>query len=83
MTIIEHFGEDAHGRDDHGHASGFKIKRNTAIKKETFWAIFNDLSTITNMLGTKCQSILVLVLQLDCLIKGNLFLLFIYKRSSF
>ena len=57
MTRIEHFGEDAHGRNDHGHASGFKIKRNTAIKAETFWAILDDLSTKANMLGTKSQSI--------------------------
>jgi hypothetical protein len=65
MTRIEHFGEDARGRDDRGHASGFKIKRNTAIKEETFWAILDDLSTIANMLGIKSHS---KVLQLHCLI---------------
>jgi hypothetical protein len=57
MTRIEHFGEDARGHDDHAHGQASKSKETLQQKRKPFWAIFDDLSTIANMLGTKSHSI--------------------------
>ena len=43
MTRIEHFGEDAHGRDDHGHGQTTKSKETLQQKRKPFgpsWMIY-------------------------------------------